>query len=138
MKVVLDTNVLLIAIPSKSKYRPIFNALLEQKLHLYISNEILLEYAEIIEEKTNSLVSNNVCELLLTLNNVSLIEPFYKWDLIYQDPEDNKFVDCAISGNVDFVVTNDKHFDILKTVEFPKVEIITVEKFLTVLNKLST
>ena len=42
---------------------------------------------------------------------------------------DNKFVDCAIASNAELIVTNDAHFDILKTIEFPKLEISTLQKF---------
>lgn len=43
---------------------------------------------------------------------------------------DNKFVDCAIASNADYLVTNDKHFDILKKVDFPKVNTIKIDKFI--------
>ncbi|MBC8180569.1 PIN domain-containing protein [candidate division KSB1 bacterium] len=46
------------------------------------------------------------------------------------DEDDNKFVDCAISSNADFIVTNDRHFNILKNIEFPKVNVINVDDFL--------
>jgi len=130
MIVVLDTNVLLISIPSKSKYRPIFSAIINGQLDLIISNDILLEYAEVVADKTNPQVSTNLCQLLATLHNVIRIEPFFKWNLISQDPDDNKFVDSAISGSADYLVTNDKHFDGLKKIGFPKVEVIRAEDFL--------
>ena len=49
--------------------------------------------------------------------------------MITNDADDNKFVDCAIAANADYIVTNDKHFQILQTVDFPKVNIISVEEF---------
>lgn len=49
MKIVLDTNSLLVSIPKKSPYRPIFDAIIEGKLTLLISNEILMEYVEKLE-----------------------------------------------------------------------------------------
>ena len=67
MKVVLDTNALLVSIPRKSSYRPIFDGLLKNKFHLLVSNEILSEYEEIISAKTNQIVSSNIIELLLSL-----------------------------------------------------------------------
>jgi len=45
------------------------------------------------------------------------------------DPDDNKFVDCAISSNAKFIVTNDKHFNVLKNVDFPKIEVVDIDKF---------
>lgn len=130
-KIVLDTNILLICLSRKSKYRPIFDALIRNKYELIISNEILSEYIEILTEKTNATIANNVAELLLALKNVRKIEVYYRWNLIKQDADDNKFVDCAIAGNADFIATNDKHFNELKTVTFPKVRIINADDFLS-------
>lgn len=130
MKVVLDTNILLVSLPSKSKYRPIFDSLLNGKIHIAITNEIILEYLEIIEQKTNATIAGNVVQLLLNLENVIKVEVHFKWGLIEQDYDDNKFVDCAISAGTDFIVTNDKHFKILKNISFPKVDTISIDKFL--------
>lgn len=70
MKVVLDTNILLVSIPKKSQFRVIFDSLLKNKYELIISNDILSEYIEIITQKTNSLVANNITELLLTFLSI--------------------------------------------------------------------
>lgn len=42
---------------------------------------------------------------------------------------DRKFVDCAFAGNVDFLVTNDKHFNSLKNLDFPKINVLTIQEF---------
>jgi len=130
MRIVLDTNVLLISIPKISKYRPIFDCLIHGKFDLFITNEILSEYNEIIEEKTNHEIAVNISELLLTLPNAHRVDPTYNWNLIYSDPDDNKYVDCAIFISADFIVTNDKHVDLLKHVDFPKVSTISSVDFL--------
>jgi predicted nucleic acid-binding protein len=70
MKVVLDINILLISLKKSSKHHPIFDGLLQQFYHLVITNEILSEYIEKIEEKTNQDISNNVGDLLIRLQNV--------------------------------------------------------------------
>lgn len=114
MRVVLDTNVLLVSIPSRSRFRPIFDGLQRGDYELAISNEILNEYIEIIEAKANAIVATNIAELLTNLENVVKVEVFFKWNLITEDFDDNKFVDCAIAANVRFVVTEDKHFAGLK------------------------
>ena len=51
------------------------------------------------------------------------------------DKDDNKFVDCAIAGNAQFIVTNDKHFEVLKNIQFPKVEVVSSTDFLQKLQK---
>jgi predicted nucleic acid-binding protein len=44
-------------------------------------------------------------------------------------------IDCAISASVKYVVSNDKHYNILKQIPFPKVEVITIQEFLLELQK---
>ncbi|MDB5124316.1 MAG: hypothetical protein JWP94_2445 [Mucilaginibacter sp.] len=136
MNVVLDTNALLVSIPSKSLYRPIFDALLNGKFNLVFSNEILSEYIEVIERKANAVVSNNIAEMLLNLDNLNKVEVYFEWKLIDKDADDNKYVDAAIAGAADFIVTNDQHFKILKSVDFPKVSVISIDEFLNLLGKL--
>ncbi|CAN5574437.1 hypothetical protein BH10ACI1_BH10ACI1_33280 [soil metagenome] len=133
LKILLDTNILLICLATKSKYRPIFDALLRGKFELIISNEILTEYIEILERKTNQTIANNVAELLLSLTNVRKNEVYYRWNILTEDYDDNKFVDCAIAANADFIVSNDRHFNALRKVEFPKVTVITADNFLNIL-----
>ncbi|WP_282782470.1 putative toxin-antitoxin system toxin component, PIN family [Phaeodactylibacter xiamenensis] len=130
MKVVLDTNVLLMSLPKISKYRPIFDALLQSKFSLALSNEILQEYIEVIGQKTTVEIAQNLAELLLKLENVEQKEVFFRWNLISKDPDDNKFVDCAVAAGVQYVVSNDNHFKVLKAVKFPPVEIIDADTFL--------
>ena len=63
------------------------------------------------------------------LPNVEKVEPFFQVRLIESDVDDNKFVDCAFASNAHYVVTDDKHFNILKTIDFPKIPVISAEEF---------
>jgi putative PIN family toxin of toxin-antitoxin system len=131
-KVVLDTNVLLVSISTKSKLHWIFKNLLEGNYILCLTTDILAEYAEIIEQQMGILASESALGVLENLPNVEFITNYYKLNLL-KDPEDNKFVDCAISSNADFIVTHDTDFNILKKIEFPKVNIVNNSEFKAVL-----
>jgi putative PIN family toxin of toxin-antitoxin system len=133
MKVVLDTNVLLVSIPKKSKYRAIFDALIDGRFNAVISNDILSEYVEIIEQKTNFLVASNIAEMLLNLKSVEKVDIYFEWKLILSDLDDNKYVDAYVCSNADYVITNDHHFKILKQIAFPKVNVLTVDEFLAII-----
>ena len=63
------------------------------------------------------------------IQNVEQTTVFYRWLLITSDLDDNKFVDCAISANASHIVTNDKDFNVLKDIAFPKVNIIDINTF---------
>lgn len=133
MRVVIDTNCFLVSISRKSKYNWLFQALVDKKFDLCISNEILNEYEEIIGKYFSPLTVEPVYELLTTAFNVKKIENSFKLQLIVEDPDDNKFVDCAFAANANYIVTNDKHYDVLKNLGFPKFNIITIEEFKKVL-----
>lgn len=62
---------------------------------------------------------------------------YYFWQLIEQDVDDNKFVDCAIACNADYLASNDKHFDVLVPLDFPKVTVIKAQAFLEIVQKAS-
>ena len=110
LKIVIDTNVLLVSISKKSQYYWLYKKLLNKEFILCISNDIINEYIEILSEKYNHQVAENIIEILLIAKNVQKITPYFNWNLIIADPHDNKFVDCAIASNADYPVTNDKHF----------------------------
>ena len=62
--------------------------------------------------------TTNTLELLIKDESTEI---HYNWRLITIDPDDNKFIDCAVAANADYLVTNDKHFNVLKEIDFPKV-----------------
>jgi putative PIN family toxin of toxin-antitoxin system len=128
-KVVIDTNVLLVSISPFSKYHWIFEELQNETYELFITNDILLEYDEITSLKYSDQVVINLFETLKILPNVHQVIPHFKWNLISQDPDDNKFVDCAITAGADFILTHDKHFNVLKEIEFPKIRICKIPEF---------
>ncbi len=129
LRIVLDTNVLLVSISSRSKYHWIFRGLLAGRFQLLVSNEILSEYEEIISAKFDPDVAKNVVRTLLLLPNVEQVHPSYRWQLIIADPDDDIFVDCAVAANAHTLVTEDRHFRALDGVEFPRVRRIGVEGF---------
>lgn len=134
MNVVLDTNALLVSIARKSRYRIIFDSLLANKFDMIISNDILSEYTEVLAQKTNAIVANSIGEMLLSLPNVHRQDIFYKWWLIEVDRDDNKFVDCMIAGNADYLVSNDRHFNCLREIDFPKLSLLSIDEFVSLLS----
>jgi uncharacterized protein len=136
MNIVLDTNVLIVSLPTHSKYYKIYESLLQKKYELYLSNEILNEYEEQIAFRLGFERTDLKLKELLNLSNVHLIEPFYNWQLIEADPDDNKFADCAVACNADYLVTNDGHYKILKTIPFPPITTIKADEFMEILNKI--
>ena len=117
MRVCLDTNVLLQLFGSNAPLAPIRAALLAGRLELAISTEILLEYEEIVTRLSGPVRWQQVMSLLEVLGRlhgtIQRVEPTFRFGVITADPDDNKFVDCAIVAQADFVVTADRHFSAL-------------------------
>ena len=133
MIAVIDTNCLLASIPPQSKHYWLYLAFKEQRFEWLISNEIMAEYEEKLTDFYSEKTANLVLSILSVASNVIFDEPYFKWNLIDKDRDDNKFVDLTIAGNADYLVTNDKHFDILKNIEFPKLQIVTINEFRSII-----
>ncbi len=129
VKLVLDTNVFIVSLPDFSPWHWIIKAIIDNQIILLITNDILMEWDEKLLERYSAVYTNDLLDLFLQLENVYLIEPSYKWNFIAVDPDDNKFVDCAIAGNADLIVSNDRHFQILKQIDFPRVNILRLQEF---------
>lgn len=132
IKTVIDTNVLVSSLSSRSEYHWIIELLLEEKIELYLTDEILLEYEEILRSKYSETVASNFLIALKELPNVYFTHIYYRWNLI-KHPDDNKFVDCYIASGAEYLVSNDAHFSVLKTVNFPKVIVVKLQEFEKVL-----
>ena len=132
-KVVLDTNCLIMALSRHSEFYPVWTGIQTGKYLLCVSNDILEEYHEIITQKTSIVVADNVIRLLSECTFVEYIDPHYHLELIQTDPDDNKFVDCAFAANASYIVSNDKHFDALKSIDFPKIQVLKLIEFLQTL-----
>lgn len=131
--IVLDTNCLIASLPSRSPYHQAWSDFVEGKYILCVSNEILTEYEEILTQKTNPIFANNVIKTILNCRNVRKIDPTFNFRLIKSDPDDDKFVNCAICGNARYIVSEDTHFKPLKDIPFPYVEVLRLREFMDLL-----
>ncbi len=95
-----------------------------------------MEYQEIIALKTNEFVAENVVQTLLNCKNVVCLEPTFRMGLIENDEDDNKFVDCAIAAGACFIVSEDRHYDVLEKIPFPKVDVIKLKEFVEILSRM--
>lgn len=135
--IVLDTNCLIASIKRDSIYFPIWRDFIGGKYRLCVTDDILDEYEEIITLRTGSSeIARNVISAILNRSNTRHIEVYYRFGLIETDKDDNKFVDCAIKANALFIVSEDRHFNVLKTIPFPRVEVIGIDAFLDFLSNL--
>ena len=134
--VVIDTNCLVQMISAHSPYRPAWQAFREGQYTLCVSNDILNEYNEILERVANAVVAHNIVNAIVRSPYTRMLDPHFHFGLIEQDPDDNKFVDCAIIAGADYIVSEDSHFRVLSEIPFPNVNVIRMDEFLQDLNLL--
>lgn len=94
-----------------------------------VSNDILMEYQEQISLRYGIKQTDAVLDFMLLLPNVYLHNPTFLWNLIENDQDDNKFVDCFVASQSDFIVSNDRHLHQVKDNDFPTINVIRYEEF---------
>lgn len=128
-RVVLDSNALIQIMGARSKYNVLWRMFMEQRFVLCISNDVLMEYEEMLKQKSSTVATDLFLKMIAIAPNVEYREPFYQYGLIEEDPDDNKFVDCALASNATYIVSDDNHFNVLSQIPFPKIDVVTLETF---------
>ena len=131
-RVVIDTNCLLAILPTHSPYHKVWTDFLEGRLEFCVSTEVLFEYEEILSEKTSSYFADLILKVLINRTNLIRVTPTWHFNLIVADPDDNKFVDCAVCGQAEFLISNDRHYEILKSINFPQLNLVKLQDFIKI------
>ena len=118
MTVVIDTNVMLTARAVRHRNYLLLRALLAGQFELAASTAIMLEYQEIIAARASAEEWRNLSDFFDVIaelrGNLRHVEPSFHFHLITADPDDDKFADCAIAAEADWIITEDAHFDALR------------------------
>lgn len=128
-RIVLDTNCLVQIVAKQAKYGYVWNDVLDSKITLCVTNEILFEYEEILTKFFGPKVARMVVEMILILPQTEKYDIYYHWTLITDDPDDDKFVDCAVISSAKYLVSDDKHFNVLSKISFPKIDVLKLAEF---------
>ena len=87
-----------------------------------------------IAEKTTREIAHNLVEAIARLSTTVYQEVYIHFELITQDVDDNKFVDCAVAADAEYIVSNDKHFKVLEHIDWPKVTVLKIHEFMRQIN----
>ena len=134
IKVVIDTNVLVSAlINTRGTVSALLDRFIAGEFEAVISNDIFQEYEDVFYRKDFNFSSEKIVVLLKFLEKFILPLPISYHINICQDFEDNKFLECAMEGAVDFIVTgNKKRFPIS---EYKGIKIVSPAEFLIYFQK---
>lgn len=129
MKVIIDTNVLISGIFFSGPLYEILKAWRDHKLELIISEEILNEYKLVCDRLSLKYPQIDTTEILdLIIKNAHFFQPIIIDEQITADPDDDKFLTCAISSNVGIIISGDKH--LLDSSGYEGIEILAPSQFI--------
>ncbi|UZQ82886.1 putative toxin-antitoxin system toxin component, PIN family [Thermoanaerobacter sp. RKWS2] len=137
MRAVIDTNVLISAFISKKSYpAKVIDYWVLNKFDPVVSKEIVEEYANVLARDKFAVFGTiekrlDLLNRLLSFDWVLFVYPKQKIEVIKEDPKDNIFLECALEGSCDFIVTGDNH--LLQLKEYKNIKIVKAEEFVTIL-----
>ena len=130
MKVVLDTNVFISGIFWKGSSNKVITNWREGKFTLVTSLEAVSEIIKVLKDFKIKLSEDMIKEWIdLIVRNSVIVEPKERIAIVKYDPKDNIFIETAVAGNCDYIVSQDNH--LLKLKEFRGIKMITPEEFNT-------
>ena len=130
--VVLDTNIFVSSVFwEHGNPHKIIEKAIEGKIKVFTSNEILEELKEILKRDFNEDDEFIEDQINLIKEYAEIIEIREKLDVVKEDPDDNKIIECAVSSNADYIVTGDNH--LLKIKEFNGIKIINSRDFIEII-----
>ncbi len=133
MRVVLDTNVFVSGIHWSGVSKKILYAWRTKQFLLVASFPIIEEISKTLTNFRIPLPAEDILEWeRIIVQNAILVEPSEKFDIVKEDPDDNKFIEAAVAGNAEYIITQDKH--LLKIKEFKGIKIITPKEFNKICN----
>ncbi len=135
-RITVDTNVLISASFWHGASEKIIDKVENKELTLVLSKGILEEYHKVLEyDEIKEKIKEKDLEMKQALLRIGIIaeiiEVKSKIDLIKEDPDDNKIVECALDGKADYIITKDDH--LLKHKEYKGIKIINPEEFLDII-----
>lgn len=133
MKVVLDTNIFISGIFWKGSSNKVITNWKERKFTIVTSLEAISEIIRVLNDFKIRLSDDMIKEWVdIIVRNSIMVEPREKINIVKDDPKDNIFIEIAVAGNVECIITQDKH--LLKIKRFRGIKIITPEEFNKICN----
>ncbi|MBU2634469.1 MAG: putative toxin-antitoxin system toxin component, PIN family [Nanoarchaeota archaeon] len=136
MKITVDTNVLISSTFWYGASDKIIEKVENKEVGLVLSKDIIEEFLRVLNYKEiQKKIKNKNLEMKRTVDKIvsisTIIEPKKKFNVIKEDFDDNKILECGVEGNVNFIITQDKH--LLKLKEFEGIKIIKPKEFLEII-----
>jgi putative PIN family toxin of toxin-antitoxin system len=128
MRVVADTNIYISALMFGGLPGVFLKHAFQNAFLLVTSPALLDELDEKLRLKFE-VSPDDAQAIRLRLEKIAhVVRPDIALDIIKDDPDDNRVLECAAAGKADYVVSGDRH--LLKLRSFDSVPILTVRQFM--------
>ena len=128
-KIVLDTNVIISAFGWQGAPHEIFKKCIFGRLNLILSPHLLSEIKRALAYPKFNFDQDEIDEFFsIVIETAEIVEPEITINLISQDPDDNRVLECAVTADSEFIISGDKHLLNLK--EFGDIRILSPDEFL--------
>lgn len=129
MRIILDTNVFISGIFFTGPPSQILKAWEKQRLQIVLCQQILDEYQRVADELSSKYPSVDITPIIELLTIYGQVINTKGVDIsICEDPDDDKFIECAIAGKCKIIVSGDAH--LLKLAEYKGVKIVKPRDFM--------
>lgn len=128
LKITPDTNVLVSATIVEGKQYQILKLAKLGKIKLILSAEIIEEFKEVISREKFGFSDEQINEAIKQILDIAeIVVPRIKIDAVKEDPDDNKVLECAFEGGVDYIISGDEH--LLKLGSYRNIKIVNASRF---------
>ena len=136
LKFTLDTNTLISATIARGNEFELLRLAKEGKIKIILSLPIIEEFKEVISREKFGFSARQVEQVIKQILSIyELIIPAVKLQVIKDDPDDDKILECAVRGNINYIVSGDKHLLNLKS--HNGIQIIKTREALPIINRQS-
>ena len=133
-RVVLDTNVLISGVLFGGKPRLIIELVVKGKIKAYLSPVILDEFKDVMARPKFGLGHETIFTITRENEDIfSFVFPKIVIERIKDDPDDNVILECALTGDAEYIVTGDPH--LLSLDSFKGIQILRPAAFLNELHR---
>jgi len=133
MRITVDTNVLISALGWNGAEAAVIEMVLDSSLELCLSAQILSEFYRVVKYPKFGFTDEEIDGFVGRLLPHSIIvKPTRSIDVVDEDPDDNKIIECAVKGNSSYIITGDKH--LLQLGDYKGIKILKASDFLRIIS----
>jgi uncharacterized protein len=127
IRLTFDTNIWISStLWDNSVSRKLLDKLILQSKEIFVTEDILEEYAEILKRDFNLSEEEIKEKIDIILSIAKVIEPSVNIEIVKEDADDNKVIECALESKSEYIISYDNH--LLKLKEYQGIKMVRPEE----------